>query len=396
MVSYVVYVFPTRMQNVDTGFLEITGFLFLSYRVETYWFSLAIWIRNLSLALVPVLPHVIIQIMAFNVLLFIMFFLVSRYSPWRVQLANYLDLAIFCAVIGVNCLAVGFAKPNTTTMATMCVVFIMLALACLLLAGLYGITKVFAPSKKTYEFFLSHHKSATGALARLLKMMILEARGKTGVFLDSDNLMSLDLLFDTVASEVECMVLISSAEVLKRPWCVGELTIAYFKKVETYPLFCTDFKQADDEFIENYINYCSDMVPLSENSITLESVQAALKWFGSLPGISLPATLFADDLDKLVSNLIAHKMQSLENIEVTKTYVAPRSNADIMVAADEDVAEAMASARVLCKLLCGCLHRVVLLRWCLLQLRYVLVDLHNVIARPHNNLQKNSKVQEKN
>jgi len=42
LVAWAVYVFPQRMQRVDTAFFETTSFLFVCYRPETYWFSLAI------------------------------------------------------------------------------------------------------------------------------------------------------------------------------------------------------------------------------------------------------------------------------------------------------------------------------------------------------------------
>merc|ERR1719181_1960565 len=285
LVCWVVYVFPARMKMADTNFLELTGFLFVSYRVETYWFCLAVWCRNLTVALVPMIPHVIGQLISFNILLFSMFFLVSKNNPWRATPANYLDLAIYFAVIGINSIGVGFAQPDTSMLATLCVIMVVLALVCILLAGCYGLTKVCRPAQKKYEFFVSHHKAATGAFARLLKMMLLDARNGIDVFIDSDNLMSLSSLFDTVAEDVEHLILVASAEFLKRPWCIGEVTIAHIRQVKTYPLHCTDFTRPDAKFIEKYMEHVTSMAPLTENAIALESVQDALRWFNGLPFI---------------------------------------------------------------------------------------------------------------
>merc|ERR1719181_1688700 len=323
LVCWVVYVFPARMKMADTNFLELTGFLFVSYRVETYWFCLAIWCRNLTVALVPVIPNVVAQIITFNILLFSMFFVVSKYNPWRATQANYLDMAIYFAVIGVNSIAVGFAKPDTSMLATLCVIFVVLALSGILLAGCYGLTKVCRKDRKRYEFFVSHHKAATGAFARLLKMMLLEVNHKVDVFLDSDNLMSLSSLFDTVAEDVEHLILVASAEFLKRPWCIGEVTIAHVRKVKTYPLHCTDFTRPDDKFIEKYMDYVTSMTPLTENAIALESVQDALRWFNGLPFISLPAKLLRDDLGKLLVNLVNHEMQDLASGVQKRSSIVP-------------------------------------------------------------------------
>jgi hypothetical protein len=166
--------------------------------------------------------------------------------------------------------------------------------------------------------------------------------------------MSLSSLFDTVAEDVEHLILVASAEFLKRPWCIGEVTIAHIRKVKTYPLHCTDFTRPDAKFIENYMEHVTSMAPLTENAIALESVQDALRWFNGLPFISLPAKLLRDDLGKLLVNLVNHEMQDLASgVQKRLSIVPPRKEAEIMVAADEDVPEAMASARVLCKLLCG-------------------------------------------
>merc|ERR1719160_2202520 len=81
--------------------------------------------------------------------------------------------------------------------------------------------------QKQFQFFLCHHKAGAGAFARLMKVYLLKIKKVARkVFMDSDDLQDLDLLFGYVCSHTENFVIIISPELFKRPWCIGEMVTA--------------------------------------------------------------------------------------------------------------------------------------------------------------------------
>jgi len=325
-----------------------------------------------------------------NFCLFVMIFLVSRFMPWRAAPTNYVDFIGYAAVVFASSFALGMATFTGSTLSTLCLVVMCFAMLTMIIVGCRGLTKMCMKTKKQFEFFISHHKAAAGAFARLLKMMILEARPSSEVFIDSDNLANLDHLFDTLGTDVETVIIVATAEFLKRPWCVGEVTIANIKGVRTYPLYRSDFKKPDADFINNYRNHVPDVKVLTENNISLDSVRIALEWFNELACTDLQDKLLASDLDELLTNILTCDARAFTPLDCvgssslggqsqdswssskggqsqascsrmmtfvrtpSRTFQAcrsSRSQAGIMVAADENDSEAMATARILCKLL---------------------------------------------
>merc|ERR1719478_819234 len=104
---------------------------------------------------------------------------------------------------------------------------ICLMLAALVVTMLFVIYRRYARQTKQFEFFLCHHKASAAAHARLFKMLLTEHEMiSRDVFVDSDNLTHLDVLFDTLACDVQTLMVLGSKDVLRRPWCVGEIVTA--------------------------------------------------------------------------------------------------------------------------------------------------------------------------
>ena len=84
-----------------------------------------------------------------------------------------------------------------------------------------------------YPTFISHYKQEAGDCARILKtylMPLLSGGGGGGgggceVFLDSDNLMNLGQLMEQVKLS-DTLLLLQTANVLTRPWCLVEVYVA--------------------------------------------------------------------------------------------------------------------------------------------------------------------------
>ena len=75
-----------------------------------------------------------------------------------------------------------------------------------------------------YGAFVSHFKAEAAMEARFLQDKLQDALGKR-VFLDSDDLVDLRLLTDAVLNS-DVIVLLQSANVFTRPWCLLELVTA--------------------------------------------------------------------------------------------------------------------------------------------------------------------------
>ena len=88
----------------------------------------------------------------------------------------------------------------------------------LLLVGLGGLawTAVIQLRPATqYGVFLCHHKGGAGGLCRLMKILVAR-HTSTGVFLDCDQLESLDFLFDVIRKSTKSVVVVLTPELLKR------------------------------------------------------------------------------------------------------------------------------------------------------------------------------------
>ena len=100
-----------------------------------------------------------------------------------------------------------------------------------------------------YHVFLCHHKDGAGSLARFIKMVITSAT-HARVFLDSDQLEDLELVFDTVRSSTANLVVLMTAGILTRMWCAGEIVTAARNDVPIIPMELDGFIKVDANGID--------------------------------------------------------------------------------------------------------------------------------------------------
>jgi hypothetical protein len=129
-------------------------------------------------------------------------------------------------------------------MMTVCVSFL-IAVGSIVVRTL--IKKLFP--QKFYGVFLSHHKGAAAVLSRWCKLMF-QAQTNAIIFLDSDELNDLNLLFNVVAWETLNFVLLWTSQTVLRPWCAGEIVSAWARKVHTVVVLCEQVPKLTDEFIQ--------------------------------------------------------------------------------------------------------------------------------------------------
>jgi hypothetical protein len=343
MVARAVWLLPKRMRSMDASFLQCYRFLFFRFKIESYWYVLFFLVKNMLIALVPVFPNVVVQVLLLNLVLITAFGLVSHIMPWRVRVANFLDIVASVGVCLIVSLMSIYVTADTSAVSTLFCI-LMIASLCMMVAGMaYGIVKVLMPKQKQFHFFICHHKAGCGAFARLLKFVLCEVKPSANVFIDSDNLSNLDKLFDTVAQDVQQLVVLCSAEILRRPWCVGEITVAMSQQVSTLPCICADFTQPDDDFIKTFADHV-DMQCLTENAIELQDVEAALAWLKQLPSKNVAPKLLLNSTKSLAAEICGVSMASVPKAGTQK-------DAEVLIAVDEENSEAIATARIMCTLL---------------------------------------------
>ena len=82
---FVVVQLPGRVRHGDTDFLHSYAFLFFRFHSEAYWYVLVLLVRNLTVALVPILPDAALQLCCLVILLVVSVVSCVGTLPWRVH-----------------------------------------------------------------------------------------------------------------------------------------------------------------------------------------------------------------------------------------------------------------------------------------------------------------------
>ena len=129
-------------------------------------------------------------------------------------------------------------------------------------------------------------------------------QGALQIFLDSDDLLNLDTLFDTVSQRTQNLVLLLTREILQRPWCVGEIVCSMRAKVHMVCVQCDDFEARANMFEElEQVWTESEKNLLANSGIPMSAIRAALQHVDALP--------------KLHLNRRAHESEQLEVVATT-------------------------------------------------------------------------------
>lgn len=350
-VTYLLHRFPARMSAGDIQFLNTYSFLFFRIKPQYRWFVLLFLFRNLALAFMPAVPNATLQIILMQVVLFGTVLIAVGISPWRFPIVNRIDMVSSTGMMGVVFLAALCIPGADLTVAAQVSIFCatasLMTFPCMLVYILY---RKCAAHKKPYTLFLSHHKAATGACARLVKMFLLERNSRSDVFLDSDNLSDLDSLFHAVANWTEALVAFCSKQFLTRAWCLGEVVAAHEHGLRVLPIHFPDFSPPDDSFIKG-IGDLVDFAPLAKNGMGVAKAQAALRNFLSLRHLELAHPLTRNAIDDLAQNLLRQDMSPPSSPANRMRSAAVERRTEAAILSDSSHREASAAALVLTKLL---------------------------------------------
>jgi hypothetical protein len=347
---YAVSRYHVRVAQGNTKFLNTYAFLFFRFRNSTYWYSIVILTRNLLLALVTVIPFSSGQLVVFTAIVLPSLGCQAYFVPWRASHCNGIEVLCLMGLQALVCFSGLFvSEVNTVFVSYLCLCVLcalLLVLVAALLAGLYS--RFAHAEKKPFSFFLCHHKAGAGSFARLLKMILKDNVAKK-VWLDSDDLQDINLLFGYVQYQVETVVVLGSKGILERKWCVGEMNAARLVDIRTLVVLFPDFVFPDEDYVKNYSVLVPDVTELANHGVSIDQVQDTLLWLQSNVSITLPHNMDLKSFDDLAKHLVNNKSLNGAIDEPKKADTLPATTIPILC--NVDWSESLATAFIIQKLL---------------------------------------------
>ena len=309
---------PKRLYEGDTVFLNTFSFLLFRFRPGAHSYVLVLLLRNFALAVVPVIPDVAFQLFSSAAVVMACVLFCLSMSPWAVHQANHLDVAMHAGLLFILLLAALQTNRVDEMIVGQLLLAVFSGMMCAFLgASAWSLRLCAVRLRKPFQFFLCHHKVGGGAFCRLLKVRLLSREQVArDVFLDSDNLQDLSLLFGVVAEKTETLVVLCTREILRRPWCVGEMTTARLHSIDTILVIFPQFEHPSRTFIEDYASV-EGVQSLAPFGISVEMAQQTLWWLGARPWIVLPRSISPAGVSAVVEKLVGRKRGTQEMAAVS-------------------------------------------------------------------------------
>jgi multiple sugar transport system substrate-binding protein len=274
-------------------FIRVYRFLFSRFHPEQYYYGVVFTLRSLLVALIPVMlaNNVHAQVLLMMVVIAGMSAFQNRLFPWCSQRTNQLDsfttVGLIVILLAGAMLVDSAAQEAVDTLQVFLVAILLLFLAAVVVVAAVNLYVTVLPPK-LYAVFLSHHKGSAAVLARWFKMCF-QQEYTDNVFLDSDELDRLDLIFDTVAFHTKNFILLGTRIVLERMWCAGEIAAAVRYKVNFVVAACDDYKHPSDTFISSVGDLWSDgqKAELNRLGVDIASIQHAYRALPSFKEVGL-------------------------------------------------------------------------------------------------------------
>mmetsp|Transcript_64342 Transcript_64342/g.153455 ORF Transcript_64342/g.153455 Transcript_64342/m.153455 type:complete len:1576 (-) Transcript_64342:136-4863(-) len=347
---HVVQEYPRRMKMGDDKFLRAFAFFFFRFRAQRYFYVLVHLTRSFLLSLVLVIPDVVLQITVLSVILIAGCAATSYWMPWRVKSANAMDClfgAVTLLLVNMAALYVPEDQKNLEGVALMAVVGFMAALLLVPAAVAFGLYQKYFRKTKPFDFFLCHHKAASGAWTRLLKTQLLETgKIRRDVFIDSDNLDNLDFLFDYVGNDTQTFTVIATRDICSRAWCMGEICTAQLKHVDTVVIALPSWTKIGERQIEEIEGTLTNLEVLIENGMSIEMLQTSLRWLSTVPSILTPTKVNMPAMIDIVTKMLSKEPHG----EVVQRRGSVVIGAPVVQLYDDTNMEAVATAFILQKL----------------------------------------------
>merc|ERR1719237_137959 len=107
-VTYLLRIFPRKMRSGDALFLHTYAFLFLRIKPWARYFMLAYLLRNLSIAVIALIPNGFWQTILMQFVFMSTCLVTAGFRPWRLRVVNILEVVINFCLLQLMCLAAFF------------------------------------------------------------------------------------------------------------------------------------------------------------------------------------------------------------------------------------------------------------------------------------------------
>lgn len=322
--------YPAAMRRGDTDFLRSYGFIFFRFRPSVHWYVLVVMSRSLLVGIVPVIPRATAQTYILQLALLLSFALCIHLKPWRVLSLNWVAVcfeAVTLVFLNIVAFMVDAGETNIEVVGWICVAMIICAVSSIPIVLIYAACKRFGKLRKRFAFFLCQCKTEAGAFARWLKMELLSCPSVSQeVFLDADNLDSLDDLLNVVAMDVQTLCVLGTKSVYLRAWCVGEITSATSNGVPGVLLSLPGHTKLSEGDIAQFYTLVPDIERLFSSGMGLELVKKALLALMAKEAIEIPHGISSSMMSLLASALaegettaeieVAHRVQETSNTPI--------------------------------------------------------------------------------
>merc|ERR1740129_678015 len=269
-------------------------FVFYRFHLTRYFWAVFYLLRNFCITLVPVIfpESAIWQVVLIHIMLVTSLVLTAYLMPWRTKLANVTEmvtiggLTLFMQVAAFLVDTDKVAGKQVLASILLAVVVIIFLVAAMVVCFM-GYRHFFNTGDR-YGAFLCHHKDGAACLARYIKSRMTSMTNYR-IFLDSDQLEELDLIFDVVRTKTKNLVVLLTPQVLKRPWCAGEITTAYKNNIPIVLVACDDYVLPSEEGLAELASVWSkqEKYQLGIYGITMSSIKDAYRHLLTLEAIPL-------------------------------------------------------------------------------------------------------------
>jgi len=310
VVLWATYSYPSFIANSQSGNgknLRRFYFLFRRFEPHAYFYGSMLMARSLCICMVPVIfrDNGAAHILLLSIIIAAFATCQSLLRPWRGNIPNTLDIIInMLIIITMMCGAMtsnnlSGVQATVSAVAHVCIVVFLVALAIGVTIALIQRTR----PNPYYHRFVCHHKAGAAAQARFLQLL-LQVKTHQSCFIDSDHLTNLDDLFDVVRSKVGRLIVYMTSDVLKRPWCAGEVTTAYKARVKATRVMTRSFQSPSQESLTSPFTKYLDPLgkEFHEAGIIESDLSDALTWIlsDSVPAVYIKDGHFIHGTHKLV------------------------------------------------------------------------------------------------
>merc|ERR1719188_144567 len=251
------------------------------------------------------LPDVAFQLMSMQVILVLQLCCVVYYLPWRVPGSNTLDAAFTVGVVVVLACASFYVDAHPGNVLAWLSIGLVASMLCSMpvIGAVVLYRELALRGSKPFKFFICHDMAGAGAFARLLKMQIEKRAVSVGIDKACAST-SLDTIMDQVGTQTDSLIVVASNGLLQRHSSMDMIMTAKRKRVQVAKVTMPEYTEPEEDFINSYETYFSDLSVLANGGFTVSNVKDALRWFRDLQGILVSRELTSTSLEEICNKLI--------------------------------------------------------------------------------------------